>query len=63
MTGQSREGNNYARLNSLRRRLEARVVLEEQMEQILGEVWRQEVWATTEDRIDALLTRTFPPER
>jgi hypothetical protein len=38
-------------------------VLEEQMEQILGEVWRQEVWATTEDRIDALLARTFPPER
>jgi hypothetical protein len=32
-----------------------RVLLYEQLEELLGEVWRQEAWAETEDRIDALL--------
>ena len=32
-----------------------RVLLYEQLEKILGEVWRQEAWAETEDRIHALL--------
>jgi hypothetical protein len=33
----------------------SRVLLYEQLEEILGEIWRQEAWAETEDRIDALL--------
>jgi hypothetical protein len=32
-----------------------RRLLYEQLEEILGEVWRQEAWAETEDRIHALL--------
>jgi hypothetical protein len=30
--------------------------LHDQMEEILGEVWRQEAWAETEDRIDVLVS-------
>jgi hypothetical protein len=37
-----------------------RVLLYEQIEEILGEVWRQEAWAETEDRIDALLVNIRP---
>ena len=33
------------------------VLLHDQMEEILGEVWRQEAWAETEDRIDGLVGR------
>jgi hypothetical protein len=31
-------------------------LLHDQMEEILGEVWRQEAWAETEDRIDVLVS-------
>ena len=40
-----------------RRRRGARQVLHDQMEEILGEVWRQEAWAQTEARIDRLVSR------
>jgi hypothetical protein len=36
------------------------LVLHDQMDEILGEVWRQEAWAETEDRIDALVSSLGP---
>ena len=35
-------------------------LLHDQMEEILGEVWRQEAWAETEDRIDVLVSNLRP---
>jgi hypothetical protein len=35
-------------------------LLHDQMEEILGEVWRQEAWAETEDRIDVLVSNLGP---
>jgi hypothetical protein len=36
------------------------MVLHDQMEEILGEIWRQEAWAETEDRIDVLVSQLRP---
>lgn len=40
-----------------------RAMLHEQLEEILGEVWRQEAWAQTEARIDAVLAKVPSPSR
>jgi hypothetical protein len=39
------------------------MVLHDQMEEILGEIWRQEAWAETEDRIDVLVSNLRPAAR
>jgi hypothetical protein len=53
----SRSGYADRQAGARRPRTRRRVVLHDQMEEILGEVWRQEAWAQTEARIDRLVAR------
>jgi hypothetical protein len=58
----SRERVNLASLGGAGRTVDVSwsVLLHDQMEEILGEVWRQEAWAETEDRIDGLVSNLGP---
>jgi hypothetical protein len=55
----SRERIQLDRLERVRQRVvnAGAMNLHDQMEEILGEVWRQEAWAETEDRIDVLVSQ------
>ncbi|MBJ7600352.1 hypothetical protein [Candidatus Nephthysia bennettiae] len=59
----SRERIDLGGLGGVRRTVDSRwsLVLHDQMDEILGEVWRQEAWAETEDRIDALVSNNLGP--